>query len=407
MTDDQIRQLISRYLDDQLDESQRREVEKLIAESEEYAEYYRQLQALAGQVDEFEIGGSDAYWEEQKEAVLDRIERAEEKKITRLSSGPMPALYKWLAVAASIVLVALISVNESQNIPWIKGMFEHKEIAPSVVLEAPSEKSDGIVAGRTDTDDRLAFDQETTVATDEVADEGASWGESQPSIQQDEDDLKSGLDVATQSPSPMPDIQTELLNEAVVPVEKYLESPESESRAEVSRHKTIPASREEATKTKDIADGSRPGEQSPSRERTGIALSQSEPTTATPGATDKYKADVSSRIAPKQTVPESDDGNSERMYWQNRLDSLVQLHGNILPKHVRESVAMSGSTATPDTSQATLMPFAETFYHLGQLSTGERERQGYLSILQALQNRADSTNSKTIATYIDHLRSLK
>ena len=73
MSDENIKILISQYIDGQLDEAQSAEVEKLIAENPEYAEYYRQLKALESRVDSFDIGGDDAYWESQKDAVLDKI----------------------------------------------------------------------------------------------------------------------------------------------------------------------------------------------------------------------------------------------------------------------------------------------------------------------------------------------
>ncbi|UCD16395.1 MAG: hypothetical protein JSV44_07980, partial [Candidatus Zixiibacteriota bacterium] len=139
MKDEKIRQLISRYVDGLLNEAEQKDVERLIAESKEYAAFYSQLQALAGQADRFEIGGDEEYWQARKDAVLERISRIEPEKVVDITERrPFNTVYKLLAVAASVVLVALISIHESENIPWIKGLFEGDRETPRAVSKSES-----------------------------------------------------------------------------------------------------------------------------------------------------------------------------------------------------------------------------------------------------------------------------
>jgi hypothetical protein len=130
MTDESIKILISRYLDGQLDETEKAEAEKLIAELPEYAEYYHRLKELENQIDSFDPGGDDEFWSNQKDSVLNKISEAEKEKVVDIrpekSRGMM---YKLAAVAASIALVAFISIYESQEESSIKGPFDKPETA--------------------------------------------------------------------------------------------------------------------------------------------------------------------------------------------------------------------------------------------------------------------------------------
>ncbi|MBN2227380.1 MAG: hypothetical protein JW763_08440 [candidate division Zixibacteria bacterium] len=432
MTDDEIRHLISRYLDDRLTDDDRREVERLIAESGEYAEYYRQLRALANQVDKFEMDSSDAYWETRKDVVLDRIEQIEEKKITRVPSGPMPALYKWLAVAASIALVAFISINESQNIPWIKGMFESKKTAPAAVYKSTSDNGKAEAGSPMGNQTQELADHETAPAENEMTNEWSADSDKDrpvapeiqmPSVQQKaktpstaETDVKKPtpenighvVDVKAKMPDeslvtkPSADVDSEIKTKASQLSPEPTEPPSPERRAEVVRQK--PSSLVQSDIAQSISVEGISGDVDT------ISARAKHDNLIQPEHESRHEPDMvveSMHEMAEKSLPGGRDDSTSIALWQNRLDSLMRLHGDIMPARERLSAAKGTMAEWPDSSSAVLLSYAEAYYHLGLLAKSERERREYVNKLQTLQNQVDSAKSEIIATFIDRIRSLK
>ena len=437
MTDEEIRQLISRYLDDQLDDEERREVERLITESDEYEKYYRQLKTLAEQVDEFDVDGSDEYWTAQKDAVMDRLEQLEEKQITRISSEPMPVLYKWLAVAASIALVALISVNESQNIPWIKGMFAPKEEIPSASYIVPSEKSYSAISPVIDSVGQVAADRETDAVKEEMAGKvsvdsdlrESLSDEMQIPLEQQKADTPSTAETYVKKPTaesighivnpkaqipneslatrPDAEPESEMKTKVSRPAPEPAEQPSPERRAEVVRQKSTSLVQSDIAKSIAVEGIRGDVDTISARARHDDFATPSPEIVDESFQPDVAKFQVTSNSLSATSEVPLDSAVAGREYWQNRLDSLIKIHGDIESINGRTRAATGRRTDKPDSSSAVILSYAEAYYHLGLLSTDKSERQSYLLKLQALQNRADSAKSEIIATFIDRIRSLK
>lgn len=165
MLSEQIKHLLSRYIDHQLDESERQKVEELLKSNPKAAEYYRQLQKLDQMAENFELKAGDKYWSDQKDAVLNKINEAEAERVT-----PLPvkrnffSQYKWLAVAASIAMVAVISIFEikydkPENLPFAE------KPATSVALSAKKDQIETLMPDKK-TEDKLTITNEKEKSRD-------------------------------------------------------------------------------------------------------------------------------------------------------------------------------------------------------------------------------------------------
>jgi len=132
---EKIKELLSRYIDHQLDADDRGAVEKHLESCPDCTAHYEKLLALGRMADEFDVEADDAYWEGQKDAVIDRIEQVEAEKIVPMAKrGYRNVFYKLAAVAATVALIAYVSIDVSKEIETTRGVFQHDEsMAPQMV----------------------------------------------------------------------------------------------------------------------------------------------------------------------------------------------------------------------------------------------------------------------------------
>ena len=105
---DKIKELLSGFIDDQLDSEERAAVEKHLESCQDCTRHYEQLLALGRMADDLELDGDESYWEGQKDAVLGKIEKLESEKIVPVAKRSYRSLiYKVAAVAASPWLAAV------------------------------------------------------------------------------------------------------------------------------------------------------------------------------------------------------------------------------------------------------------------------------------------------------------
>ncbi|MEW5924145.1 MAG: zf-HC2 domain-containing protein, partial [Candidatus Zixiibacteriota bacterium] len=120
---EKIKELLSRYIDDQLEKDDRAQVEEHLKSCEQCTEHYEKLLALGRMVDEFDVDGDESYWVKQKDAVLEKIEKLEEEKVIPVTRNYRNLIYKLAAVAASVALLAFISIHELEKIHPSRGIF--------------------------------------------------------------------------------------------------------------------------------------------------------------------------------------------------------------------------------------------------------------------------------------------
>ena len=132
---EKVKDKLSLYIDNQLDLAESEQIKEHLNECEECRLYYNKLLSLGEMVDSFELHDNDEYWESQKDKVLDHIEQAESERITDVKTGRNRGkMYKLLAVAASIALVAIVSIYESKDIKRVPNLFEDKNPHPGIIM---------------------------------------------------------------------------------------------------------------------------------------------------------------------------------------------------------------------------------------------------------------------------------
>ncbi|PKK84437.1 MAG: hypothetical protein CVT49_03690 [candidate division Zixibacteria bacterium HGW-Zixibacteria-1] len=136
MNCDKIKELLSGFIDDQLDKDDRKLVEEHLKSCAECTEHFEKLLALGRMVDDFDIDGDESYWAEQKDAVLDRIEKLETEKVVPVRRSYRNLIYKLAAVAASVALIAFISVHEAEKVGPVRGLFKSEKAKVSQPSES-------------------------------------------------------------------------------------------------------------------------------------------------------------------------------------------------------------------------------------------------------------------------------
>lgn len=133
---EKIKELLSRYIDDQLEKDDRALVEEHLKSCAQCTEHYEKLLALGRMVDDFDVEGDESYWMEQKDAVLDQIEKLGDEKIVPVRRNYRSLVYKLAAVAASVALLAFISIHELEKVHPNSGIFK-KEQSSEMPRTAP------------------------------------------------------------------------------------------------------------------------------------------------------------------------------------------------------------------------------------------------------------------------------
>ena len=155
MNCEKIKELLSRYIDDQLEKDDRAMVEEHLQSCEQCTEHYEKLLALGRMVDDFDVEGDESYWTEQKDAVLDKIDKLEEEKVVPIGRSYRTLIYKLAAVAASVALLAFISIHELEKVHPNSGIFKKEQssemprTAPVMYPPQPVRKMDSVSGERT------------------------------------------------------------------------------------------------------------------------------------------------------------------------------------------------------------------------------------------------------------------
>ncbi|MCP4705079.1 MAG: zf-HC2 domain-containing protein, partial [candidate division Zixibacteria bacterium] len=116
MNCENIKEKLSLYIDDLLDANEAEKIREHIKNCDSCRAYYNKLLKLGEMVDDFAISENEDYWEAQKDKVIEKIDQAQTDKIVKVQSDrKQNKYYKYLAVAASIALVAFVSIYESRE----------------------------------------------------------------------------------------------------------------------------------------------------------------------------------------------------------------------------------------------------------------------------------------------------
>ena len=400
---DKIKELLSAYIDNQLSENERSAVEKHLDACPSCRDYRRQLEMLGALADRLELGGSEEYWQAQYDAILDRIERPGREDITDIRperrSGSM---YKILAVAASVVLVALVSINEFENIDSRRSLFKSgREIHQAAPAAVP------VDSGVTDSD----LMTEKSVAPEPAA-------------------------VEYSIPKPAPAVSP-VNNIAEEAPREQLSSLEPPPGAKSKRTAKAAAQDKIAIEPEPVSEGLNIGSDRRNREKPPIST-PAEMSTILPSGGDDYippSPDTSSRelkisTVPQQTgealtksirvmeaVPAPDEAmldaftlekaagpdSSAYFSWKKRADSLDNNYGDILSPHYIESAGKGRRQVSLDSLEVVRLQLAEAFYQVGRLTADNKEKETMIARLRQLRRSGGDRVKESVNQYLDDL----
>lgn len=412
MNCEKIKEKLSLYIDNLLEPDEADEIKRHIEGCENCRGYYNKLLKLGEMVDDFEISDKEEYWESQKEKVMEQIENVESGKIIEVQPvRKRYKLYKYLAVAASLALVAFVSIYESQEFHQTRGLFDdsRKETTTEQVLD------------RLDAEDVSIEPDQTTEVSDEFN-----------AVSDKADDTKSVDDLSSQKipePALAPEKRIER-SRAVIESEKkedVLESPKAESiksgpgpqesslelgepieisfgedlqavskPTSISSHSvnveplSFESTKVETQEGKILSDEEIPKGVSKDFEKSDFDYDKSAMTFESDEGKDNFpelRQDKDS-IAIKINI------------YKIRLDSLEKEHAGIYSPHYRESSAKGRDGVHPDSLNTVILELAETCYQVGILTTEEQEREDMISKLRRLSIHGNPESIEKIQRYI-------
>ena len=374
MNCDDIRHKLSLLIDGQLNESERQETEKHLAECPDCREYNQKLVRLNEMADNLFLSRDEQYWEKQKNTVLEKIEKAESEKITDIAPGRNRNLvYKFIAVAASIALVAFVSIYESKDIEPTRSLFSDEEYQAASVpsrIDSIREKATE-EAGFTSPDESVSRERLVDEDKSQMADVGKKSGAPQKSAVEKALPTKAPEVV----PSPIDKKKTEPTGEGI---------PEDKSMKKVS-----PGDLALPEKAEDIGfeimpqSINAPGEQKQPGEIVTQSFHKRGVDSDMEMEEEALDFGVSSTIRPGMPI-DSEQPDLSYDFWRARLDSLEESHREILSPHYMESRAKSGDAISPDSLDAVILEMAESCYRVGVHTADSQERELMIGNLKRL-----------------------
>ncbi len=406
----EIKPLLSLYLDEQLDDADKIKVEEHLKSCADCSAYYNQLQKIQEMADEFEPGGDQEYWMRQKDTILEKIEQAEASGVTPIRAKKSRIMtYRVLAVAATITLVAILSIfelkyNEPEKLPF------RKESAPAMkTLSAPGQpelKNDNLT-GKTEVGqkEKVTIQGKSQVKGQAVEKEEAkAMAIPEPAVPEGkltiEKDVEPVRPEAASLPAP----------ESKPAVKEYPEISVKKNAVELS-------TRGSAEKAKPAIDKDKAQEETRYDQVTAVPKPGGSVAVSEEGAPiNDYALSMTAKKS-KMQMPEKgmgeEDSTKKEEYskWREKVDSIEARYGYILSVHSDEIVSKSRLAPAEGSQQSKSLPpppyseMANAFYMLATVTPFDDEREAMILKLQRLAEVADSSSVKEIDEFINKLES--
>jgi hypothetical protein len=437
MNDKDLKQLLSQYIDGQLAEPDRAFVEKQLKSEPRWADYYEKLLKLKQTADNFVLGGDREYWDRRKNAVLESIKDSESARIIPVRTRDYKSiLYRLAAVAASIALVALISIFETKYDHPARYLFSDQEVPSQTLSPAPVDKATQDEAKEAGYDEEIPPREygELAEAGREIAREnGEEIGK----------DARVAEMLSRDKVEVISDRQPPILEKTTVkkglPTEFKAEEAPDESKAPAIMSAEPVALREEHQT------GVEPDEDMP----TGAAAREQERALSKPVPEDRGRGQEETRadefvstpvesllldrkitvtaetidkdrfIDSRQITMTTASGRDTLVFgrtaahrdsiylaWRLKAGGLKAKYSYLLTEDREEYSSLKESLSADTISSAVILDIAEAFYMLGALTPDETERQEMLGYLKIVYTKADSATASKIDAYISDLLSI-
>ena len=430
MNCEEIKHLLSQYVDGLLEPPQRAIVEKHLESCQECAGYYKQLLRLAKMADKLEIGGDESYWEKQKDSIISRIEKAEAAGVTPIPTKRRFGFYKVVAIAASVALVAFISIYESQNLAPVRNLFKPKksevrlpspQVQPSVLEIGKAQRADTMPSQPVRETEKTSEETRKPVSDEKTVEKVMVLPPQETAAKPAAEMLPSS---GTSKLSPAEAVKEEAApSDAFQPQEpleqlKQIVSPRPEISQAVKLVSKKKAVSDDLTKvmkiTADKFEATSDADKGSTYVPKGNVALTTTPSTIKSAVKPTAGGEESFSFAPQPSDSSlfADFTDAElRQYSElhDRANELTATYGDFigLPSRPARAVRSDVSGAAPaDSLGPVIDEMAEAFYQLGVLTPVKNERESMLRNLESLKGRADLTTAQKIGRFIDELESL-
>lgn len=447
MLDDEKKHLIELYFDSQLDESRVAEAMQLLEQSDEARQYYAELKAMAEQAEGLMLEGGDDFWRAQKDSILDKIAETEDKKIIPVKAANKFMRLRTLAVAASLILVGVITVYEVRQMPEFNRPKEDAmpRMAPAVVDTTITKVQDKDavnevaltpeVESRVGKDEKVLPPPEPSPATEQVMmaetpaithEKSAEWQTPviepqterkldasrsyliQPATRHEEITVEQGMEALdrgrTEEPTDEAATSGPESRKGVGIKQKELAKPQT-IKGKISDMPVVSVDSLLKLNSSDYVYG---------QDGKIVVRSGRAGEVAYTGAEKESQEFVGPRAMAvdigKSIIVNNSDEVDSLTYWSRRLDSLAYAVDHAASPHNRMEIGkVTRQTGANDTlsSDSLRWHFAEAIYKTAIFSPDSVDIRQYIYKLSRVKSGSDKALAQTIARYISELESRK
>jgi len=420
MNCENIKEKLSLHIDNLLDPDEADKIKEHIDGCDCCRAYYNHLLKLGEMVDDFSLSENEEYWESQKDKVIKQIEQAKSDKVIKIQTiRKRGRFYKYLAVAASLVLVAFVSIYESQEFGQIKGLFDDGEMETTAISKPSLDqtKADDISEGPGPA-------EEISVKADipSEAVNRAKKDEKSKSLEGLSDRLEIKPVSVPKKRTGKLQAVTEMKEKTVIfddtEAEPIMPKPASlESTFELGKADDVSFDGEFQTAIKPSSVSSQSAEVEPLSFKARKAEVKEDKMVSheeiqknavenprkrgleSEKASTSFESDEGKDYFP-ELRPAEDSTIAEINIYKIRLDSLEEKYKGIYSPHYRESSAKSRVGTHPDSLDMMILELAETCFQVGILSLDEKEREDMIEKLRRLSFNGSPEVIEKIQRYI-------
>ncbi len=434
MNCDKIQIQLSEMIDGELAPELLDEVRSHLESCSECRKFYKKLKALDSNIDGFNIEAEDDYWDSMQSNIINKIEASEKSRIIRVKSKRSGTVYRFVAVAAAVAVVAFVSLYESKDLPETQALHKSK----SDELNDQSQKISTSINGSSDYADQLDESVQSIKVEKEEKEEKEESGE------RDKSDIETGLDdkitadIKPPSKARFQDLEMTDADEAIVEssvsivepgvVEEVVVSESEPILQKVLIEEPVPAKktiRSNAQALNSMTANSEMKFQSeivldaPQIESTTPAVKRSEKSAPRDYAQedkDKFLSAIDvenppvglSRVEFDQMAFEDFSEDEMQLYHvlKQKVDNLNDLYGYLLAEEESRSDSQDPDLTIPDDSIGKVsIELAEAYHDLGMITPIESERKSLLDWIKKLLKFVDKNSVGRIRNLISDLES--
>ncbi|SYZ74280.1 hypothetical protein TRIP_C60550 [Candidatus Zixiibacteriota bacterium] len=382
---DRIRPLLSRNIDGLLNQAEQVTVAAHLKECPDCVSYYKNLLRLHDEAKSFMLEGDNDFWLAQKDKILERIDQAENAKIVPISrKGKLGPIFKWTAVAASVALVAFISIREYRVTHPESVIFDRgaRPAAKSIQIEPAAKKpvdtSGQIMAG-------AAKPSQAPIQEPKIpAKKSGTALTPETTVSLTEEDFIAPAEKAAPAGDQLSDH------------DKNLQPPDKKAAT------SPPVKKSEPVQNLKLGQIERP---MPTQNAINLAaVPKAEKDAAARAFAPAEEASGYAADGRTSAIDSISKENNLETYaeWRRRLEYLEARYGNVLNGHIYESASKARITET--SQRTTLAGFADAYYNIARLTPNPSERTEMIANLQTLLHRSDIVMKILVKNYLGFLQ---